>query len=163
MGALEFPNIHPLRGFFKFFPQKTAKLKGRRSSPHRPGNFASPVFTGAQQTFWACAVRGKANRCAFFSPPAPLLFFTGRPVYGVQRPPTFLARVRLRPAFGEKPHSLDYSADSGPPAADPMSAYARRHFARWPSAASGARGGAGSLRSAPARSARSAFASVAQP
>jgi len=41
MGTLEFPNIHPVRGFFKFFPEKTAKLKGRRvrnfsEAPHPP-------------------------------------------------------------------------------------------------------------------------------
>ena len=59
--------------------------------------------------------------------------------------------------------SLDYSAAIGPPAADPVSSYARRHFARGPSAASGDDYIAGSLRSSPARSAQSAFAVQLRP
>ena len=41
MGTLEFLNIHPLRGFFKFFPEKNLNLKGKRvrnfsEAPHPP-------------------------------------------------------------------------------------------------------------------------------
>ncbi len=105
---------------------------------------------------------GGANHLRVFLPLGPL-FSAGRPVSGVQRPPTFLGRLGLRPAFGEKP-LFDYSVGIGPPLADPIPPGARRHFARGPCrAASGDDYIAGSLCSSPARSARSAFAVQLRP
>ena len=64
----------------------------------------------------------------------------GRPVLGVQRPPTFLARLGRPPAFGEKPHYLITASASARCAADPIPPGARRHFARQPSPCSSDRG-----------------------
>ena len=55
---------------------------------------------------------GGANHSRVFLPLGPL-FSAGHPDHGVKRPQTFLARLGLRPAFGEKPLSLITGGQAG--------------------------------------------------
>ena len=54
-----------------------------------------------------CGAGESKTQCVFLSPRTRSLFREGAPSLGVKRPQPFLARVRLRQAFGEKP-LLDY-------------------------------------------------------
>ena len=109
--------------------------------------------------FLTRAVRGEANRCAFFFPPAPPIFFRGapagpckgrRPFWRGKGPDHRLVRslIRLLRPSRDKP---DLTLMLG------------LRFTRGPSAASAAGDGGGAFRSSPARSARSAFAVQLRP
>ena len=86
----ETPSAPPPVLIYIMIGKKASRKRQNDANPSEKTAEALKIgLKGALRALSRCAVRGEDNRSRVFLSPAPPCFSAGRPVSGVQRPPTF--------------------------------------------------------------------------